>query len=90
MAHYALVIDSVVRNVHVLNNAVITDEDGVEHEELGQVFLAELHGYEPSQLIQCSYNANFRGAYPAPGFTYDAVADVFVAPEPAEVPDEAV
>jgi hypothetical protein len=83
MAHYALVINNIVQDVHVLNNAVITDEGGVEHEGWGQEFLADLHGYQPEQLIQCSYNGNFRGAYPAPGFTYDPVADVFVAPEVA-------
>lgn len=90
MAHFALVKNNIVETVHVLNNAVITDDDGVEHEEWGRIFLADLHGYDPATLIQCSYNANFRGAYPAPGFTYDPIADVFVAPEPAEVPDEAL
>jgi hypothetical protein len=87
MAHYARVIDGVVVKVHVVANPVLLDEDGVEQEALGQAFLADLHGYNPDELIQCSYNANFRGVYPARGYTYDPVADVFVAPE---VPDEAV
>jgi hypothetical protein len=87
MAHYARVIDGVVVKVHVLANPVLLDEDGVEQEALGQAFLADLHGYNPDELVQCSYNANFRGVYPGPGYTYDPVADVFVAPE---VPDEAV
>jgi hypothetical protein len=90
MGHFARVVDGVVVAVHVLANQVITDSDGVEQESLGQEFLAELHGYEPDELVQCSYNGNFRGAYPGPGFTYDPVADVFVAPEPAEVSNEAV
>lgn len=87
MAHYARVIDGLVVRVHVLNNSVITDSEGVEHEELGQVFLADLHGYQPEELIQCSYNGNFRGVYPGVGFTYDPVADVFAPPvveEPVE------
>jgi hypothetical protein len=87
MAHYARVIDGVVVKVHVLANPVITDEDGLEQEALGQAFLADLHGYDPDELVQCSYNGNFRGVYPGPGYTYDPVADLFIAPE---VPDEAV
>jgi hypothetical protein len=87
MAHYAYVVDGVVERVHVLANPVITDDDGVEQEALGQAFLADLHGYNRNELIQCSYNANFRGVYPGVGYGYDSVADVFVAPE---VSDEAV
>jgi hypothetical protein len=86
MAHYAYVVDGVVQKVHVLANPVLLDEDGVEQEALGQAFLADLHGYNPDELIQCSYNANFRGVYPGVGYGYDSVADVFVAPE---VSDEA-
>jgi hypothetical protein len=87
MAHYAYVVDGVVVKVHVVANPVLLDEDGVEQEALGQAFLADLHGYNPDELIQCSYNGNFRGVYPGVGYGYDSVADVFVAPE---VPDEAV
>jgi hypothetical protein len=86
VAHYAYVVDGVVERVHVLANAVITDDDGVEHEDWGQKFLADLHGYQPDELVQCSYNGNFRGVYPGPGFTYDPVANVFIAP--VEVIDE--
>ena len=87
MAHFAYVVDGVVQRVHGLANPVITDADGVEQEALGQAFLADLHGYNPDELVQCSYNANFRGVYPGPGYTYDPVADLFIAPE---VPDEVV
>jgi len=87
MAHFARVINGVVEIVHVLANEVITDKDGVEQEALGQQFLADLHGYEPEELVQCSYNGNFRGVYPGVGYVYDSEADLFVAPE---VPDETV
>jgi hypothetical protein len=87
MAHYAYVVDGVVQNVLVLANPVITDENGVEQEELGQQFLANLYDLVAENFIQCSYNANFRGVYPGVGYGYDSVADVFVAPE---VFDEAV
>lgn len=89
MAHFAHVVDGIVRKVHVLANPVITDANGVEHESLGQQFLAELHGYSASDLVQCSYNGNFRGVYPSRGYTYDEVNDVFVAPVIEEIPDGA-
>jgi hypothetical protein len=88
MAHFARVIDGTVVRVHVLANPVITDDDGVEHEEWGQTFLADLHGYQSEELVQCSYNANFRGVYPGVGYTYDVDADVFEPPV-VEVEDEA-
>jgi len=83
MAHYARVVDGRVVKVHVVANDVITDDEGVEHEHLGQDFLANLHGYEPEELVQCSYNANFRGVYPGVGFAYNADLDEFVAPPSA-------
>jgi|LakMenEpi03Aug12_release.lakeMendotaPanAssembly.Ray.scaffolds.fasta_scaffold158521_2 hypothetical protein len=82
MAHFARVIDGVVVQVYVLANPVITDDEGFEHEEWGQAFLADLYGYEPEELIQCSYNANFRGIYPGVGYTYDEERDAFIPPKP--------
>jgi len=83
MAHFAYVVDGMVQRVHVVANDVITDSDGAEQETLGQEFLANLHGYQAEQLIQCSYNANFRGNYPGTiGFTYDIALDAFIAPKP--------
>ena len=84
MAHFARVINGRVVKVHVLANPVITDDEGVEHEERGQTFLADLHGYEPEELIQCSYNGNFRAHYPGIGFTYDEERDAFIPPKPFE------
>lgn len=83
MAHYARVVDGRVVEVHVVANDVITDDEGTEHEEWGAQFLADLHGYQVEELIQCSYNANIRGAYPGVGFAYDADLDEFVAPPSA-------
>jgi len=80
MAHFAYVESGIVRKVHVVANPVITDADGVEHESLGQEFLAGLYGYRASDLVQCSYNGSFRGVYPGQGYTYDEANDVFVAP----------
>jgi hypothetical protein len=81
MAHYARVANGVVKTVHVVANAVITDEDGIEQEELGAQFLANLHGYSVGELIQCSYNGTFRGSYPGIGWIYDSIQDVFFEPD---------
>lgn len=89
MAHFAYVVDGVVRKVHVVANPVITDENGVEQESMGKDFLAALHGYSASDVVQCSYNANFRGVYPSRGYLYDGVNDVFVAPVIEEITDGA-
>jgi len=84
MAHYARVLDGKVVKVHVLANPVITDDEGVEHPEWGQDFLADLHGYQPEELIQCSYNGAIRYNYPSAGWNYDASADAFYPPQPEE------
>lgn len=89
MAHFARVIDGFVVEVHVLANPVITDEDGVEREELGKEFLANLHGYETHELIQCSYNATFRAHYPGLGWSYREDLDAFIPPKPAPTQDVA-
>jgi hypothetical protein len=82
MAHYAYVVDGVVREVHVVSNDVITDEDGVEQAELGAAFLGQLHGCDPANLIQCSYNGNFRGNYPGAGWLYNSNLDAFTPTKP--------
>lgn len=87
MAHFARVVDGIVEKIHVLNNAVMTNEEGNEDEKLGCAFLSDLHKIPASELIQCSYNANFRGTFPGPGFSYDPDLDEFLPPF---IPDEPV
>ena len=91
MAHFAHLVNAYVRKVHVVANEVITDKNGVEQEKLGKSYLSKLWGYSTKQLVQCSYNGNFRGVYPGPGFTYDSKLDQFIAPIVEEVlePDNA-
>jgi hypothetical protein len=74
-----------VREIIVVDNEIITDENGDEQEALGQAFIASL-GLEGTWL-QCSYSGSFRGGYPGVGSTYDAELDKFVAPvvEPVEI-----
>ena len=78
MAHFVQIVDDVVVNgVVVHNNELLVD--GVENEAKGKQFCNDLFGGE---WIQTSYNNNFRKQYAGVGFTYDADADEFVAPQP--------
>lgn len=86
MAHYARISNRTVIEMHVLNNDVITDANGIEQETLGQQFLANLWGGESTDYIQCSYSGSFRGAYPGRGWTFDEQADAFVAPVVSDDP----
>jgi hypothetical protein len=85
MAHFARIdSDNKVQEIIVVNNDVLTDDNGDEQEALGQAFIASL-GMEGIWL-QCSYNGSMRGLFPGFGFTYDPELDEFVAPisEPVE------
>ena len=70
MAHFAEILDGVVQRV-----IVVHDND----EANGAQFCHDLLGGE---WLQCSYNNRIRKQYPSAGFTYDDVADQFVAPQP--------
>ena len=83
MAHYAKVQNGIVTLVHVLANPVITNDDGIEVESLGQAFLADLWGGDPAEYVQCSYNATIRGCYPGVGYTWDGT--VFAPPVDPEI-----
>lgn len=80
MAHFAEVLDGVVSRVVVVNNADITDSDGIERPVLAIDFLPPTDG----QWIQTSYSGSFRSCYAGIGYTYDPIADVFAPPAPAE------
>ena len=70
MAHFAEILDGVVQRV-----IVVHDND----EANGAQFCHDLLGGE---WLQCSYNDRIRKQFPSAGFTYDDVADQFVAPQP--------
>ena len=72
MAHFAEILDGVVQRV-----IVVHDND----EANGAQFCHDLLGGE---WLQCSYNDRIRKQFPSAGFTYDDVADQFVAPQPFE------
>ena len=78
MAHFAQITDGIVTNVIVVHNNELL-VDGVEDEQKGKDFCNGLLGGE---WLQTSYNNNFRKQYAGLGFTYDSVADQFVALQP--------
>lgn len=77
MAHFARIENNVVQQVIVINNEVITDENGNEQESLGIAFCKSLFG-ENTQWVQTSYNGNFRGVYAGQASHYDPQKDEFV------------
>jgi hypothetical protein len=77
MAHFAMIEDGVVRQVIVVNNEVLKDENGIEQESIGAAFCHNTFG---GNWVQTSYNGNFRGKYAGSGDIYDAVNDVFTSP----------
>jgi hypothetical protein len=85
MAHFARINGTTVVDVHVVANAVITSLAGIEEDALGQAFLSDLWGGDPTDYLRASYVGAIRGCYPGLGYTYDPVLDVFVPPAAPEV-----
>ena len=86
MANFALIKESIVIAVIVIDNEVITN-NGIEIEQLGIDFINSLNIksiYDYDTIKQTSYNSNFRNIYAGIGFTYDSVNDVFITPKPYE------
>lgn len=81
MAHFARLENNIVREVIVVNNEVLLDNDGVEQESIGAQFCHDTFGGEWKQT---SYNATFRGKYAGSGDIYDPVNDVFTSPVVSE------
>jgi hypothetical protein len=81
MTHFAkLDENNIVTEVIVVNNEVITDENGNENEQLGIDFCKQLFG-EETKWVQASYNGNFRKKYPAIGDTYNQDLNAFIIPK---------
>lgn len=86
MANFALIKESIVIAVIVIDNEVITN-NGIEVEQLGIDFIDSLNIksiYDYDSIKQTSYNSNFRNIYAGIGCTYDSVNDVFIDPKPFE------
>jgi hypothetical protein len=75
MAHYAYLDD---------NNIVVAVTVGKDETELIDGLDTEIYYAlgTPYTVKRTSYNGNIRKQYAGIGFTYDAVNDVFIAPQP--------
>jgi hypothetical protein len=78
MAHFAKIENNTVRQIIVVRNEDILDENGNESESVGQAFIESI-GLDGTWL-QTSYNGSFRGRYALAGMIYDAELDEFVFP----------
>jgi hypothetical protein len=81
MAHFAQLDDNnvVTQVIVVHNNDCLLD--GVEDENTGIAFCQSLFGAD-TVWTQTSYNGNFRKHYAGIGYTYNAVRDAFIPPQP--------
>jgi len=79
MAHFAKLENNVVKQVIVVSNQDILDEQGQESEEKGIAFCSNLLG---GTWKQTSYNAKIRKNYAGIGYTYDEGLDAFIPPKP--------
>jgi hypothetical protein len=68
MAHFAKIENNIVRQVIVINNEVLLDENGVEQESIGAQFC---HDTFSGDWVQTSYNGTIRGKYAGNGDTWD-------------------
>lgn len=82
MAHFAELDESnVVKQVIVVHNNELLDENGNESEIKGITFCQSLFG---GNWVQTSYNGTIRKNFAGIGFTYDPVRDAFIPPMPEE------
>ncbi len=79
MAHFAQLENNIVKQVIVVSNQDILDEQGQESEEKGIAFCSNLLG---GTWKQTSYNAKIRKNYAGIGYTYDEGRDAFIPPKP--------
>jgi hypothetical protein len=88
MAYFAKIQNNIVVQVISVSNDVCGEPTlgFPDTDAAGRAFIANTLKLE-GEWKQTSYNNNFRGTYAGIGYTYDPVADEFVAPvveEPAE------
>jgi len=92
MAYFAkLGTENIVEQVISINNSVITDNNGIEQEQLGVDFINQLYNTNDTWK-KTSYNTNsgvhsngetpFRKNYAGIGYTYDQNRDAFISPKP--------
>jgi hypothetical protein len=80
MAHFAELDETnIVKQVIVVNNNELLDENGNESEQKGIDFCVSLFG---GTWVQTSFNGTIRKNFAGAGFTYDFVNNWFFAPKP--------
>jgi hypothetical protein len=80
MAHFAELDETnTVKQVIVVHNNELLDENGNETEQKGIDFCVNLLG---GTWIQTSFNKTIRKNYAGIGMIYDPVRDAFYAPQP--------
>ena len=83
MAHYAWInSDNVVVNVTVGVDETVTQQGVGGSTETWEQFYTQAINQEGVYVKRTSYNNNIRKQYAGIGYTYDAAADVFIAPQP--------
>jgi hypothetical protein len=82
MAYFAkLGTGNIIETVISINNAVITDANGIEQEQLGVDFINKLYNTR-DVWKQTSYNNNIRKNFAGIGYQYDQTRDAFIPPKP--------
>jgi hypothetical protein len=82
MAHFAeLDENNTVKQVIVVHNNELLDENGNELEAKGIAFCQSLFG---GNWVQTSYNGTIRKNYAGAGYLYDPIRDAFIAPQPSD------
>ena len=82
MAYFAkLGTGNIIEKVISINNAVITDSNGIEQEQFGVDFINRLYNTR-DVWKQTSYNNNIRKNFAGIGFQYDQTRDAFIPPKP--------
>ena len=80
MAHFAELDETnIVKQVIVVHNNELLDENGNESEQKGIDFCVNLLG---GTWVQTSYNGSIRKRYAGVGYLYDPILDVFIKPNP--------
>ena len=82
MAHFAkLDANNIVETVIVVGNKDCLDPGGQESEAVGIAFCQSLFG-EDTVWLQTSITSRIRKNYAATGYSYDAMRDAFIPPQP--------
>jgi hypothetical protein len=79
MAYFAQIENGIVKQVVVVDNNDILDEQGNESEVIGANFCTDLLG---GTWIQTFVEGGIRKNYAGVGSTYDDIRNAFIAPQP--------